>query len=153
MRTIATICFVFVLAISMGVLSVKAQDANTTLPASFFRTSSLDQRVAELEAKLEALKQCDCTCECGKVKAAPIAKLVMVSISGCPACDQWWALEGPRYQSSGWALEHTTERPRQGKLYPYWRVCIGDSCEEVAWLPFNQLDAKVQSILDRRTNK
>lgn len=112
--------------------------------------AELEKRVAELEAENAALKAkpCDCGCECGKVKQAPTAKLVMVSMPGCPACDLWWSTEQPRYAASGWVQERVTEQPKRGKLYPYWRLCIGDNCTEINWLPFKQLDAKVQAIVD-----
>lgn len=137
-----------------------AQDANTTLPPEFFTAqqiaegaarsfAELEARVKELEAENAALKAkpCDCGCECGKAKQAPTAKLVMVSMPGCPACDLWWSSERLRYEASGWSVEHTSEQPKRGKLYPYWRLCIGDQCTEISWLPFSQLDDRVRALI------
>lgn len=136
-----------------------AQYLESRLPSGPQIAEGAARSFAELEAKVAALeaenatlkaKPCDCGCECGKVKQAPTAKLVMVSMPGCPACDLWWSSERLRYEASGWSVEHTSEQPKRGKLYPYWRLCIGDQCTEISWLPFSQLDDRVRALLDRR---
>lgn len=59
------------------------------------------------------------------------SKIVMESISGCDACERWWSTERMDLIRVGWQVERAQVQPRRGKLYPRWRVCIGDSCQEV----------------------
>jgi hypothetical protein len=165
MRTIATICFVFVLAVSMGVLSVKAQDANTTLPPSFFHDES-NERLESIEAELlniqkdlvqlalviESLNEqkCECQCDCGKAKAAPTGKITMVSMNGCEWCPIADAYHGPRYKASGWQWSTRSDgNGRRGMSYPYYEICIGESCLVVQCNVY-ELDSVIQDLLSKQ---
>lgn len=136
-------------AIEEGAFRAKYEEAQAEIQVK-------DRLIADLRSVIKTLEstRCPCCesgeCQCGKAAAA---KLVMVSMPGCPACEQWWTNERPRYEASGWGVERTQESPKQGVLYPYWRLCIGDECQVVAWCPFGQLDSKIESLLARRRNK
>ena len=118
--------------------------------------AELQAIVKELEAKLDCVCGEGCQCDAGgspcpcarKQSQKPHAKITMVWMNGCDTCEKWWREQRPRYEAMGWVVDRPEKAEALNKTYPYWRVCIGDSCKEIPWVQFHQLDAKVQTIVD-----
>ena len=94
----------------------------------FAQVDTRDSLIAQLRAEIAALKaeialmQQPTTVE---------SKIVMESIPGCEACERWWASERIELIRAKWVVERVLVNPARGRLYPRWRVCIGDSCQEI----------------------
>lgn len=85
-----------------------------------------------------------------KNEPTPAAKITMESIDRCPACVASDANDRPRYERAGWVWETVKVFAAPGRMYPRYRVCIGDTCEVVEIRNLSELDGKIQALLDRR---
>lgn len=93
----------------------------------FAQVDTRDSLIAQLRAEVAALKA-----EILAMKSTAIeSKIVMESIANCEACERWWATERLDLMRVSWKVERVQVKPVSGRLYPRWRVCIGDSCQEV----------------------
>lgn len=82
--------------------------------------------------------------------SAPVAKITMESIDNCRACMVSDAKDAPRYRAAGWVWETVKVRAMPGRMYPRYRVCLGDMCEVVEIRNLSELDPKIRALLDRR---
>lgn len=83
------------------------------------------ERIRALEAELAALKAT-------KQPDEQQAKIVMQSIPGCLACEQWMLTESPKLIAVGWAVEQEKLRSGvAGRIYPRWRACNLGRCVEI----------------------
>lgn len=125
-------------AIAVSILSVRLKHFEEHL-------TRLDKENEALRAQLrerDAAKQ-----------PTPANKIVMESIDNCDACVQSDAKDAPRYRASGWLWETVKVRAAPGRMYPRYRVCIGDTCEIVEIRNLSELDGKIQQLLDRRKTR
>lgn len=79
------------------------------------------------------------------------SKIVMESIPGCVACDSWWFTERPQLIRAKWAVSRVEVQPKLGKLYPRWRVCIGDACQEIE--NTRSIIPRLKQIIDSRSKR
>lgn len=107
-----------------------------------------DALIAKLQAEIFTLKA---ELLATKQPAAIESKIVMETISGCEACERWWAAERMELIRVGWQVERAQVQPRRGKLYPRWRVCIGDSCQEVD--NARSIMPRLRQIVDARNKR
>ena len=113
--------------------------------------ASADERdilIAQLRAEISALKVEIATM---RQPTTIESKIVMESIVGCDACDRWWAGERMELQRAKWQVQRVEVQPRSGKLYPRWRVCIGDACEEVE--NTRSIIPRLRQIIDNRQKR
>lgn len=76
------------------------------------------------------------------------SKIVMESIANCDSCDRWFTGAEPvQLQAVGWKVDRVKVQPRAGKLYPRWRVCIGDACQEIE--NTRSIMPRLREIVDR----
>lgn len=93
----------------------------------FAQVDTRDSLIAQLRAEIAALKA-----EIVSMRQPIVeSKIVMESIPGCEACERWWASERIELIRAKWVVERVLVNPARGRLYPRWRVCIGDSCQEI----------------------
>lgn len=159
MRSIVIVLAFLAVAIASGVFStmLRAQE-----PPTFFATeqdtSSLEQQVAALEKLVADLKSCQCQCDCGKQKAAeqpaqPRWKITMVSKNNCPACPPAKAYHEPRYKGMNWDWSERSDYDgKPGMSYPYYEVCLGDSCV-IVQCGIYELDGVIADLIAQRNQQ
>lgn len=114
--------------------------ANVALGQTVIMPTATEAKIAALEARITALEQENAELrakllarDAGKQPTpAETAKIIMQSIPGCLACEQWYSLEGPKFVASGWVVEREDSPGGTfGLVFPRWRVCLRARCIEI----------------------
>lgn len=108
------------------------------------------QEINELKALVSTLKG---EAKLAAVTTPKIVEEMLVDAYGesiCPGCEAWWTGPEPKdLRAKGWIVEKVAiDRPIRGKLYPRWRVCIGDECGFIEFT--KDFKSALQAHLDSR---
>lgn len=143
LRFIAIVVAILALCLVALCLTGNAQTHGSEA-ALLVRIQQLEAEVADLRLQLLAR-------DAAKLPTPAQAKIVMQSIVGCDACEQWYAAERPKLVATGWVVEResVTTWPL-GRKFPRWRVCVATGCTEIENCSATQFMERLRAIVGKK---
>lgn len=138
-------------AIEAGAFRAKLEEARAEVKVKDRLIADLRSIVHDFEAKLAAVKSCDCTCNCGKQAAAqqPVSqwKITMQTIPDCDSCKDAKATQPQLYMAANWQWETVDlKQPEPGHSYPRYVICDGKTCSSIECHP-SEFDSRLRALM------